>query len=793
MSRFEVVLLFLLLSVTSTHAAERYEAMFADGSRVETNELADWDTPVAQPKIHDPLLPDSGNPVRWIKDRDQPVPVRPQAYVEFEGGDRLPGEVISFSNGVDNPYEICPRYFVVKPSIDLQPPDVFGSIDMRVTAEWVRRIVWEQIAEDVYQPGTIWLRSRKSMTYRSLRWTPEGVAALTTEGLKNIAMSDLAEVHLPRQDAWAAYFNQVAVLSPDLKTRLIQMDCVDGGRLTTSFERHQARHFGDRNRQEQRYQLIQPAWSLDSIWLRFRSIRHWRFFSPNEVPLTIFSPVNATHSPVFGRAFDWKVNVNVQNGPLRSQHAEFGWGFGVHGSSQLDFSIPKIARSVRSKYGLDRTVESGGCVNLELVANRQTIAKQIHLIGSQTVNDTGWLDIPASKEEGQISLRTDMAHEYRPPASDPYDIRDLLNWYEPEVRLDRSLLADEITSRGATRLSGFVGWSISPEDARSIRLKNSIDTSDPRDPQFRLVARSANATYSLTRKVQVRDRDRWMAIVASRNEEDSSPSSIEVRIDDRSMGHFEIPLRQSMTDPDPILVPIHEFQGRTISAEVLVKSTDDKSWIDWRGFAVRAERPGLLTIFEDGKSFVDKLNSKEGKVERDSINRYAGTSSLKVTSLSVSNPLLPGLNATICEHPRLGQYRYLVFAWKKPTGKRIQLRLANRGRLGTDISIDESSQAITPGPFPLRRTQQWDQRGRRFRYSYEQGVASTDPPAPLWMRGDLPSDWQLVQRDLFNDFGTFLLTGLSLHCPDGDAAWFDHLYLARTKEDAESLIQNENE
>ena len=57
------------------------------------------------------------------------------------------------------------------------------------------------------------------------------------------------------------------------------------------------------------------------------------------------------------------------------------------------------------------------------------------------------------------------------------------------------------------------------------------------------------------------------------------------------------------------------------------------------------------------------------------------------------------------------------------------------------------------------------------------------------MSGDLPRDWQLVQRDLFSDFGMFAVTGISLNCVDGDEARFDHIYLARTKQDLEYLAK----
>ena len=133
----------------------------------------------------------------------------------------------------------------------------------------------------------------------------------------------------------------------------------------------------------------------------------------------------------------------------------------------------------------------------------------------------------------------------------------------------------------------------------------------------------------------------------------------------------------------------------------------------------------------------------------------------------------------ICEYPQLGQYRYVVFAWKKQTGTRVQVQFANRGRLGDGGPFFSGSNRAR------RRTTVADERGQKYGYVYERGVVTAQAPFPLWLQGDLPREWQLIQRDLFGDFGLFNVTGLSLNCVDGDAAWFDHFYLARTHVDLE--------
>ena len=781
MIRFWLVSVLLLFAPSFCIAAERFVAMFADGTRTEEAEIREWNEPNSQPKIGGRALFDPGAPVRWIIDRQQMTNVKPATYVEFEGGDRLAGEVVAYFEGRENPYETKPPFLVVKPVLEVQPPDVNIPAELRVTTEWVRKIVWEHVGSEDLQPGTVWLRTGASITYRSLRWSAQGIILVTNDGVKQFSFSDLGEIHLLKVNPWNAYYEQLAVLSPHLKSRLMQIIATDGSRLTTSLERFQSRHHGDKNRPDHCYQLIQPAWSLDSIWIRYRTIRSWRFFAPNEVPMSNLTPIQTTHRAVFGGMWDYQLDQNIVRGPLRSSDKEFGWGFGVQGTSELVFEYPETARAVRTQFGLDRIAETGGCINVEvLVGGGQSVMKQANLIGSSLVGNVAWQDLPAGRaEQRRISFRTEMAHEGRPAGADPFDVRDVLNWYEPELRLDPAALESEVSTRRMALLPGLLGWTLSPADAASMNVANVLDVMDVRDPQFRLTTRPTDVFSVLSRKVKIGAGDRWLSLVGSRFADNTSPSTVQVRIDGRVFGEFDVPIRQSMTDPEPMLVNVQPFQGKTVTVDVVVYPTDEKSWVDWRGFSLGAERPGLLTLFEDDEKFVALLNRGAGKVVTDTEKPYSGSRSLKVTPPSVENPTIPGLDVMICEYPQLGQYRFVVFSWKKQTGTRIQVQFANRGRLGEGGPFFSGTNRVR------RRTTVADERGQKYGYVYERGVVTAQAPFPLWLQGDLPREWQLIQRDLFGDFGLFNVTGLSLNCVDGDAAWFDHFYLARTHVDLE--------
>lgn len=169
--------------------------------------------------------------------------------------------------------------------------------------------------------------------------------------------------------------------------------------------------------------------------------------------------------------------------------------------------------------------------------------------------------------------------------------------------------------------------------------------------------------------------------------------------------------------------------------------------------------PALYRLFEDEPAFVSLLTEGGGQAALETTDRYSGESSLRVTPDQRFRVRLPGLGVRIAEQPGEGEYRYLRFAWKKRGGSNLLLQLTANGSFGP-------------------------QRGTAPGYRYEAGPQ----PNPLNLEAlrideKLPDDWVLVERDLFADFGAFTLDGLAFTPLDGEYALFDHIYLARTRED----------
>ncbi len=778
-----------MLSAGTLLAVERYAVQFQDGVRVEEAEVRTWHDVDAKPTIAGRSLFEPGNAARWILDRQQPPGEPAAAFVEFAGGDRLSGTVIGIQTGQENPYDQRPPHLVVKPQADLHFPDDKIPSDLRVSTEWVQRIVWQRGGSDDYRPQTAVLRNGGSVSYRTLRWDAGPLRLLTDDGIREIAWDELAELHLPKLDPWNSYFDQLTLLNPTCASRMMQLETTDGSRWTTSTERFRARNWGDANRPETWYHLVQPAWSLDPIWIRYRTIRGWRFFQPDVVPLTMMTPLGAEQQSVFGTGWQWQVNRNVQRGWLQSALLEFGGGFGVQATTELRFDYPPIAQAVRTQAGLDRLAGTGGCVNLAVLDGAaKPLFQMEHLTGSARVADTGWLTLPqADNVPRQLVLKADMDHEQRPQGADPFDVRDAVNWYEPEIKLDLPLLQAEVARRSGARLTGLLGWTLNAEDAGKIQLANVLSPYEPRRPEFRMKFQAKDRFITFSRTLKIGPQHRWLAAVITRDHEKTTPVSVQVRIDGRVLGDLDVPMQQGPLEPDPLIVPLDGFQGKTVTVELIVLPHGEQSFVDWRGVSLSADRPGVLKLFEDQEEFASQLRQGDQPSVALSVDQpFSGTHALRITGGSAENGTLPGVNTWIQEQPRNGQYRYLVFAWKKEGGNRILLQLAHEGRFAEHIAQlfqpGERPGRKRLGPFDPRR--QLEDRGLRYGFSYDAGTEVPLANAPLRLDPKVPDKWTVLSRDVFTDFGPIHLTGLALGSPDGAAAWFDHIYLARTPQDA---------
>lgn len=742
---------------------QRFQAEFADGTRGNADELRNWHDSSAQPVLNNKPLFDKANPARWVIDTALKVPAVPNAFVEFFGGDRLPGEVIGAASGLESKYVRFPPHLILERQA-WNFPGIQPKTPLRVLSRWVRRVVWQRRSTETYEPGTLFYVDGRRITFRAARWNSASVLLLLEQSTQEVLFHDVAEIHLPATDVWTAYIEQLAYLSPAGANPIFQWETQQGLRVTCSTERFQARPHGNPNDPNSWWHLVQPAWSLDPLWVNHRLIRTRRFFEPHEVPLTLLEPVRSEHQAGLSSGWNWQRDRNVQAGPLQSGGQEFGWGVGVQAQHELEYKLPWGAQSLRTRVGLDRCIGTGGCARGKIFigpATNPPVFQTDLLIGSTRVVDSGDLNVVG---QSSVTLTADAAIADRPPGADPFDIRDSLDWLEPMLRIDPNVLQSEIRAAVVRLFAPWEGWTVTDADTGPFLFKNRWQTFDERDPRFVSEIASRVPFLTFARSLKVGPQQAFLVLSASRFQDRTTPAHLQVRVNGQSVGDYEIPVQTAAPDPDPILVPLDAYLGQQVQIEVSHMAGGPQALVDWRSVTFADRRPGLLTVFEDDPKFLDQLRQGDGTGEINRAEAYSGVASLKVVRGEVGNTLLFSEPLEIRQQPKLGEYRFLRFVWRKPQGAPVCLQVATDGRWGEEKT-------------PMER--------QTFRY--DAGTGERSHGGARRMEERLPGDWVVVTRDLVGDWGEFTLTGLSFGSPDDQPAWLDHVYLARTWQDLDKV------
>jgi NPCBM/NEW2 domain len=743
----------------------RYSAQFASGKRINGTEIRNWHEPQAEPNLENVKLIFPNDRALWVEDVTIPPAPLPAAFVELFGGDRMPGRVVEYRSGQESLHRKTPPALVVIPEAAIDWPETRRFGGLPVTARFVRRVVWQKRDDDRYRPGTLFYADGRQVEYRSLRWSTSSIRLLIDSETRDVPFNQIAELHLPRVDPWEAWFSQLAALLPDLNGSIQEIETADGLRVTASSSRFYPTHRGDAGNPDHWIQGVQPVWSAEPLWIKHRQIRLRRFFLPHEVPLSAIEPGRVVQRTNLSAGWNWQVDRNVYALPMRCADQPFAWGMGVHAYSEMSYDLPAVIRSFRSQYGLDWSAGAGGCVRASIFsgpAGAQLLHRSEHIIGSERVFDTGPLGIAGAK---QLTLVVDPAENDRPPGADPFEIRDSFDWLQPVLELDPEGLRLEIERRFDAPLWTWLGWTVA--DLKSKPCVVSLAWDQQRPPAARLrtevIPREGFSAWS--RRIEFRAGDRFLSLSVNRLEKEVGPSRIQVRIGGKAVGEFEVPIQNSPLAPDPLLVPIERFRGQTLDVEIVQIPTAPQARVEWRGIGIASRDPVVFEAFEDDPEFLETLKAGGGTARLDATEKFAGAVSLLVTPDDRHNAAIPGWNLPIRSEPQPGEYRFIRFVWKKRGGKQIGLHLAEGGRFAP---IDERN---------LKESLRY-QAGRGTEPDYGKSHILRDQP---------PDQWEPVTRDLFNDFGAFDLTGLRLACGDGEAAWFDQIYLGRAWHDLDRV------
>ena len=185
------------------------------------------------------------------------------------------------------------------------------------------------------------------------------------------------------------------------------------------------------------------------------------------------------------------------------------------------------------------------------------------------------------------------------------------------------------------------------------------------------------------------------------------------------------------------------------SLAVVLKPSDVANVIAWL-----RQPPTRRVLFDDSPAFVDLLTKGGGTATVVTGDKHSGSASLRITPLQRHSKRIPGWAFRIRENPGAGEYRYLRLAWKAPKAAGVMVELADNGAWPSSGS-------------PERR--------------YYSGKNTSDWQATR-VSEKRPTDWTMVTRDLWKDFGDMTLTGIAPTALGG-AVWFDRIELLRTPDE----------
>jgi hypothetical protein len=225
----------------------------------------------------------------------------------------------------------------------------------------------------------------------------------------------------------------------------------------------------------------------------------------------------------------------------------------------------------------------------------------------------------------------------------------------------------------------------------------------------------------------------------------------------------------------PVSLPFGLKSGpMKVKLESLGKASGDKAVddgvvgkvVDVLLNVVPGEKPKMekpLAIFEDEQEFVDELTEGEGVATLSDQEKYTGNTSLLAKQKPRWRTTIPGMSIKIRENPGPGEYRYLRFAWKGVG--RVQ-------RIGFQL-IDDGQ--TNPDPKKVEK------------YTYYAGSGFSPADKTVVVDDKITTQWTVVTRDLFADFGELTITGIGAIYMDGKSVQYDHIYVGRNVADLDNV------
>lgn len=631
----------LVLICSNTLAAlpqepvRQYAAGWADGQQTFAAEILQWHGSPANPSMSDRALFNPANPVRWIRllDPQQKLAAPAGPRVEFTGGDVLPGLVVSGHRELESAQQSLPAYLEVSVRVSVNFPGTPPRETIRVLQTPVRRIVFTELDLPAIPAGTAALKSGRRIAFRRCQFAGDAVRLLTegsaaasdaagkpteksplnkkqsgktppagitpndapgtsSAAVQTVPLAELAEIRFPDNEFWTDLVDTWSVLCPEGAGQIIRIETQDGLRATTSQTRFQARGLGDVGNPDNWIEVIRPAWCIDSLYIKHRNVTGWQFFEANQLPLSLLTPSRSEHRGMFSDSWNRaQTDRNVQGGLMSCGGRWWGWGFGVHASHDLEFTLPGVPTRFRTAFGIDGLAGTGGCVRATILDGTTHLAPatwQTPIVGSQQFAACEWVNLPAGPR-GTLRLSVDMVAEPATESSagtkgitvDPLDIRDLADWLEPELQLPADWMRDQIRTRSRQMHGLLGGWKMSGELGKDWSLRNMVDGQAQPYPTVQLILLPHPGPVTFDRTLRVTADRPFLAIPIFRTLEDTASCRVDVRINNEAYIQTYLQTADQIAR-QPQLIDLTGFVGRDVAIQIKLVPDNDHSYAVWR-------------------------------------------------------------------------------------------------------------------------------------------------------------------------------------------------------------------
>ncbi len=560
----------------------RYHAWRDNGELVSDNSIRDWHSAQHEPRIQNRAFFEDANPARVLRDMQlESKLVGP--YVEMANGDIVGGRLIGIYPA-DHVRGLPPRAVIA-----LTSPLRSGSKQSEIHArpEYVVRAVYAREPPPASRPGTVEYADGRKEFFKAVRFTPDGIRALTGSGGFRADYGELAAVGLPADgqvDRLTALLDDLRSPCPEPESFVTRLRTTDGSVLTyRSRMRQTTHHHGPLH-------LVQPAWSWDAIAVRQDTIAGCTYWRNNEIPLSLLPAETLDERSYTGFLWPWRRDRNVRGGPLAIGELFADVGIGTHSYSAIAFDLPPGAEAFSAWIGIDASI-AGGCAVCGIYRDR---------VGGQRLWQSGFLrgsdepvrvQLSGLRGAKRLVLVTDFGETGRPPGSDAFDIRDEVDWLMPTVKIDRNRLPPD-----SRELTDFVpqlaGWKISKADRQRIEMVSYWHPKQTRwmtamRPNVSGAMKMTDKLFSLSKTITVSPTNAWVAISAAKDNHGQNGHLVDVLVNGEkhpSIMNGDVKTNKSPGDFDGRVWSLGPFVGQKIELTVAVHPMYDGTY----------ELPGIL-------------------------------------------------------------------------------------------------------------------------------------------------------------------------------------------------------